>query len=250
MLDRVRTCYPGRILSFDVVSQTATVQMAMERYHSNMEYFYKKVDIPPIDDVPIHFMQCGNFAMTMPIKVGDDCLIWFTYRGFDHWLFDNKMEAGTDSRGMPRPQLMRTNDISDAFATVGFNPIAKAITGFSSSALEIRSKDGSQKISLNAGGSIDIHNPSNPVKVKCTEFTVEASSGVTLDTPTVKITGALEGGSTATFAGIATAADFVMGGAFRAAANKLSEIIRRYTGHTHNYTDDGNPMVTNIQNDA
>ena len=253
MLDMVRTCYPAEIISFDPDTQTASVKLAMERYHSNMNYYYKKVEREIIEDVPVHFMQCKNFALTMPIEVGDDCLVWFAYRGFDHWLYDGLMEAGTDSRGFPKPQLMRVNDISDAFVTVGFNPVVKAIKSFNMNALELRSKSGSQKVALNNGGSIDVHNPASAVNVNCTTFTVNATSKVVLNTPAVETTGTVKGTKTATFTGTVTAADFIMGGAgkaLKAAANKLSELISKYTGHTHNYTDDGSNMVTAPQNDA
>lgn len=243
MLDLVRTCYPGRIVSFDPDAQTATVVLAMERYHSNMDYYYKKVESEPIDDVPIQFMQCKGYAITMPIMEGDDCLVWFTHRGFEHWLEEGKMEAGTDSRGCPKPQLMRINDISDAFATVGFNPVVKAIGGFNMSALEVRNKSGTQKLALKDDGSIDMIG---------TTITCKADK-IVLDASLVEITGNLVGKMKATFTDIVTAADFVMGGGVgmvRAAANKLSEIISRYTGHTHDYTDDGANMTTKIQNDA
>lgn len=253
MLDMSRTCYPGKIVSFDAEAQTATVKMAMERYHSNMEYYYKKVDREDIDDVPVHFMQCKEFALTMPIMAGDDCLIWFAHRGYDHWLYEGNMEAGTDSRGFPKPQLMRVNDQSDAFVTVGFNPVVRSIQGFNMGALELRSKTGAQKIALNTGGSIDIHNPDSPVNVNCSVMTVNATSKIVLNTPTVEITGDVIGEKTATFTDTVTAADFIMGGMMAmagAAAKKLSELIQFYTGHTHNYTDDGAPMITQPQNDA
>ena len=110
MLDKIRTCYPGRIISFDKDKQTATVIMAMERVFSNLEAYYKTAPRTIIEDVPVYVTEAGDYSITVPVKEGDDCLIWFAHRGYDHWLYDGKYEAGLDDqarelrqRGMNAP---------------------------------------------------------------------------------------------------------------------------------------------------
>ena len=102
------------------------------------------------------------------------------------------------------------------------------------------------------GGSINIHNPSADVVVDCANFIVNASSSVKLQTPSVTTTGTVHGDKTASFSDVVTAPNFIIGAsrALRAAAGDLVDMIKRYTGHTHNYTDDGASKVTEIQNDA
>lgn len=255
MLDQVRTCYPGRIISFDPKTQTATVQLAMERIFSNLESYYNKVDRETIDDVPVYFLGAGDYSLTHGVSAGDDCLIWFAHRGYDHWLYDGKYEGGLDSRGFPMHQLSRINDVSDAFVTTGFRPIPDAIPNFQSNAFELRNKSRGQRITMFSGGSINIHNPSSDVTVDCSNFIVNASSSVKLNTPSVTTTGTVHGDKTAGFADVVTAPNFVIGvGALlrgvSAAAGDLVDMIKRYTGHTHNYTDNGSSKVTETQNDA
>ena len=255
MLDKIRTCYPGRIISFDKDKQTATVMMAMERVFSNLEAYYKTAPRTIIEDVPVYVTEAGDYSITVPVKEGDDCLIWFAHRGYDHWLYDGKYEAGLDDQGYPMHQLSRVNDTSDAFVTTGYRPIPSAIPNYQSNAVEIRNKARSQRISLFSGGSINIHNPSSDVVVDCSNFIVNASSSVQLKTPSVTTTGTVHGDKTAGFADVVTAPNFIVGvgSALRsvgAAASDLVDMIKRYTGHTHNYTDDGATKVTQIQNDA
>ena len=255
MLDQVRTCYPGRIVSFDKDAQTATVQLAMERVFSNLESYYNKTERETIDDVPVYFLGTDEYSITHNVVEGDNCLIWFAHRGYDHWLYKGKYEAGLDARGFPMHQLSRVNDMSDAFVTTGFRPIPSAIPDFQTGAMEIRNHSRDQRVSLFKGGSINIHNPSSDVTVDCDNFIVNASSSVQLKTPSVTTTGTVYGDKTAGFADVVTAPNFIVGvgSALRsvgAAASDLVDMIKRYTGHTHNYTDDGATKVTQIQNDA
>ena len=140
------------------------------------------------------------------------------------------------------------NDISDAFVTTGFRPIPHAIPNFQKNALEIRNKSRGQRVTLFEGGNINIHNPSKDVVVDCTNFIVNASSSVKLQTPSVRTTGTAHGDKTAEFVGAVTSPNFVL--SVSKAAKDLVDLIKRYTGHTHNYTDDGSQMVTQAQNDA
>ena len=256
MLDKIRTCYPGRIVSFDAESQTATVMLAMERVYSNLEAYYKTAPRTQLEDIPVYAYEAGDYSITGPIKAGDDCLVWFAHRGYDHWLYDGKYEAGLDEQGFPFQQLSRINDMSDAFVTTGFRPIPSAIPNYQTNALELRNKARSQRITLVEGGQISIHNPSSDVVVNCVNFIVNASSSVQLKTPSVTTTGTVHGDKTAGFADVVTAPNFIIGvgaslmSVVGAAAGDLVDMIKRYTGHTHNYTDDGANRVTQTQNDA
>ena len=79
-----------------------------------------------------------------------------------------------------------------------------------------------------------------------------ASSSVKLQTPSVTTTGTVHGDKTAEFIGTVTSPNFIVsaGKAVGSAAKNLVDLIKRYTGHTHNYTDDGSQRVTQAQNDA
>jgi len=79
----------------------------------------QKVDLPEFIKVPPIFLQGGASYTAHPIAVGDYCLLLFTERCFDRWY------AGQDFQ---KPLEMRMHDYSDAFALVGVNPLASAIT--------------------------------------------------------------------------------------------------------------------------
>ena len=114
--------------------------------------------------------------------------------------------------------------------------------------MEFRNKSRGQRVTLFESGNINIHNPSSDVVVDCTNFIVNASSSVKLQTPSVTTTGTVHGDKTAEFVGTVTSPNFVL--SVSKAAKDLVDLIKRYTGHTHNYTDDGSQMVTQAQNDA
>ena len=154
MLDQVRTCYPAQIISFDAGKQTATVKLSMERIFSDLQAFYKSEDRQVIEDVPVYFTEAGDYCITVDVKEGDDCPVWFAYRGYDHWLYDGKQKAGLDEQGFPYHYMERVNDISDAFVTTGFRPIPHAIPNFQKNALEIRNKSRGQRVTLFEGGNI------------------------------------------------------------------------------------------------
>lgn len=255
MLDQVRTCYPAKIISFDKESQTATIRLSVERVFSNLEAYYLTEQRGLIEDVPVFAYEAGDYCITGPLKEGDDCLAWFAFRGYDHWLYEGKQEAGLDEQGFPMHYVERVNNTSDAFVTTGFRPIPSAIPNYQDNCLELRNMARTQRVTLFEGGSINIHNPSGDVTVDCSNFVVNASSSVKLNTPSVTTTGTVYGDKTAGFADVVTAPNFIVGvgSALRsvgAAASDLVDMIKRYTGHTHNYTDDGATKVTQIQNDA
>lgn len=250
MIDDVLTCYPGRIVSFDPATQTATVMIASEKYISNLDVDYQKVARTPIDNIPVSFIQGDDYCITHEVKEGKGCLIWFTHRGYDHWM-DGKMEAGTYSNGLPKGHLMRSFNISDAFVTVGFTPSSKPIPDFNNVGIEIRNrKNRAQRIAIH-GSTMDLLNPGGDTNVVCANFNVNATKS-TFTCPNVEITGALKVGKTGGFGEPVTAPNFIIGAgkALKAAANNMVDLIRFYTGHTHNYTDDGAPMITKTPNDG
>ncbi|WP_284703877.1 Gp138 family membrane-puncturing spike protein, partial [Escherichia coli] len=84
---------------------------------------------------------------TFPVKEGDECLVIFADRCIDFWW---------QSGGVQEPVDGRMHDLSDAFCIVGPQSQAKKISGISASAVELRSDDGSAKLSLNpASGAIN-----------------------------------------------------------------------------------------------
>lgn len=139
----INTCLPGIIRSFDVKTQTATVQPAIRRIFSEKG----SVDLPQLLDVPVYFPAGGGFAVTFPVSKNDECVLVFSQRAIDNW-FENG--------GVQEPSELRTHDLSDALAFVGFSSKPRKIQDVAEDAIEIRSRDGSTRLSLDSVGRIKI----------------------------------------------------------------------------------------------
>lgn len=122
--------------------------------------------------------------------------MYFSQFGYDHWLFEDKDEAGTLA-SLPKPHLRRVFDKQDGLALVGFNTIPRAITSYSANHSQWRNDDASQLISLNEDTSIEITSPTKltinapEVIVNCETSEVNASTKVDLNTPDTNLSGNL-----------------------------------------------------------
>jgi len=75
--NRIRVACPGIVQSFDSTKQTATVKLAIREMVSLEGKPYENIEIPILQDVPIYMPRAGNFVLTMPVTVGDECLVVF-----------------------------------------------------------------------------------------------------------------------------------------------------------------------------
>ena len=140
----LHTHIPGIIDSYNQSAQTVTV------YPAIMRVFRDKgpVALPKLVDVPIGFPGGGDFALTFPVKRGDECLLHFSEKCIDSW-----WERG----GVQPPACYRTHDLSDAFAELGYRSKPRAISDASTTAVELRAIDPlGAKISLGQDGSVQI----------------------------------------------------------------------------------------------
>ncbi len=185
---------PGRIVEFFPETQTATVRMCVERIFDSSKDLGSLRSRGLIEGVPVHVLSGGGWSLTMPIAVGDTCIIFFSQVGYDHWLYEDKDEAGT-SGGQPMFWASRMFDLQDGYALVGLNTIPRAITGYSAEDAQWRNSDSTQVISLNKDKSIDV---SSDILVRVTAPNVEvvAEIEVIVTTPKMTLSGELvvEGG--------------------------------------------------------
>lgn len=143
----IRVSMPGVVKSFDPETVTCVVEVSI--YIPKPESTEGKsidrlaqdnVFYPLILDAPVIFPRGGGCTLTFPVKEGDECLVIFADRCIDFWWQSGGVQNG--SRG-------RMHDYSDAFVIPGPQSQAKKISGISTSAVELRSDDGSAKLSLN-----------------------------------------------------------------------------------------------------
>ncbi|AWI10317.1 baseplate hub protein [Ereboglobus luteus] len=115
----------GTIVSFDNEDQTASVDI-----NHNGVYGNKPIKYPILKKVPIFVLSGGKASLTMPVAVGDTCLLLFSDRNIDTWFETGEADA--------IPASPRTHHISDALAIVGFRPKSKKISDYNTSDVELR----------------------------------------------------------------------------------------------------------------
>lgn len=123
------TTMPGIIESVDLEAQTVTVQPAIRGTITDESGLTSSTDLPLLADVPICWPRAGGFAITFPIKKGDECLVHFGARCIDAWW---------QSGGVQNPLEDRMHDLSDAFATFAPTSQAKKLTDVQSDGMELR----------------------------------------------------------------------------------------------------------------
>jgi hypothetical protein len=148
----IRVALPAKVTSFDPVKQTIScIPTIRELVNINGEVSYR--DLPELLDVPISTPRGGNWVITMPIKAGDECMVIFQDLCIDGWWFRGDIQNWND---------LRRHDLSDAIAI--FSPWSQpnTIPSYNTEAMEIRSIDGSTKMTFTPGkvtliGSLDVN---------------------------------------------------------------------------------------------
>ncbi len=132
--------------------------------------------LPIIPGVPVVFpyAQKLGLSLTLPIAIGDDCLLVFADRSIDLWQENGGIQAPIEST------TPRTHDLTDAICIPGIINNITAIADYKTDAIEIRNKDRSFYIRLN--DTIIEYKTTNAT------FTMDASS-ITLNAPTITIEG-------------------------------------------------------------
>ena len=137
-LKDLHTCMPGIIVSFDPVTQTASVQPAVKRIFTERG----AVNLPVCVDVPVAFPGGGDFFLTFPVKAGDECILLFSERAIDYWHANG---------GTQLPAEYRLHDLSDGIAQVGLNSQPKKLSALQMDGAELRTRDRSTYIRLTNG---------------------------------------------------------------------------------------------------
>ena len=143
----------GIIQSFNPANQTAVIQLVDKatKYYSDAEIL---IEYAPLVDCPVFVNKSAKGGLTIPINVGDTCLVLFNDRDLDNWFTDGLTQ---------KPNTMRTHDFSDAIAIVGIRNSINKIPDYNNEAAELNYE--SSKITLDnskisattlAGGSVKI----------------------------------------------------------------------------------------------
>lgn len=139
----LRVAIPGIVQSFDVNAQTVVVQPALKERIIDQFGNMSMVNLPLLLDVPIVMPRSGGFALTMPVSVGDECLVIFSDMCIDAWWSYGGVHVQAEKR---------RHDLSDAIAIIGIWSQPRRISNYSSTSAQLRTENGSQCIDISQSG--------------------------------------------------------------------------------------------------
>lgn len=126
---------------YDPSAKPATVKLQptiqMRRQKANGEVINQS--LPEIPKALVHFGGGGGFALTHPVKKGDEGLMLVSSRCLEGWM----------QRGDVQPQdHVRYHDLTDAVFLPGVRSKPRALANVSSDTVQLRSEDGNSFIEL------------------------------------------------------------------------------------------------------
>ncbi len=98
-------------LPFNVELQTVSVQPAIQEVILN-NAVRTPTTLPILDDVPFCVPRAGGWSLTLPIAVGDECLVVFQDMAIDNWWQSGGVQPQPDGK-------LYRHDIGDAIAIFG-----------------------------------------------------------------------------------------------------------------------------------
>ena len=117
----------GKIVDFDNIKQTATVQPLIKEY---VKGEWKL--LPKLLDVPCFFPRGGGYCLTFPVKPDDEVMVIFNDRCLDAWW---------QSGGEQTQLELRSHDLSDAMCLFGITSVPRAVTDYSTNSVMLRNED-------------------------------------------------------------------------------------------------------------
>lgn len=133
----LHTCFPARVLSYDVGSQTVAVQPQLMRELSDEEGALEYEALPPLYDVPVQWPRGGGFAMTFPLAAGDYVAILCAEQSTLAW---------RKSGSVSEPGLSQPHGLNGCVALCGWYPDGQRMLHVSTSDLVLRNKLGTTQI--------------------------------------------------------------------------------------------------------
>lgn len=151
----------GVVTAFDAASQTASVQIALQRNipqpnptqkvdPTAAQFIYVATPYPLLTNVPVACWGGGGCSLTFPVKAGDEGLVCFNDRCFDSWF-------ATGTTATP-PNVARAHDLSDGIILVGIRSTPNFLTGYSTTDAVLQNATLGGKLSL--GTKVSLSNNS------------------------------------------------------------------------------------------
>lgn len=176
MAAQIRCAVPGVIQGFDPATQTASVQPAI-KMKVNLGEGGGQDYLPVVQNVPVvlPFAQGAGLLLTLPIQVGDECLLVFADRGIDNFTQGGGMQATVS--GANNTTTPRAHSLSDAICIPGIISNPQAVAQYNEEHIELRDRERKQYISLGPEG-ITITDGVAKWNMKDGAVTMDAPAGI------------------------------------------------------------------------
>ncbi len=80
----VHVALPGQVQSYDAATQTATIELQVQRVLPQGINFVTE-SLPVLENVPVQFQRTNTHIMTLPLAAGDYGLVIFSEMSIDQW---------------------------------------------------------------------------------------------------------------------------------------------------------------------
>jgi hypothetical protein len=150
MLLELWTSTPAIIQDFNPDDGTCSAQPAIKSLVRDQQGNTSWVDLPLLIKVPVWFPMAGNFAVTFPLKQGDEVLVIFAARCIDQWWLNG---------GVQIQSYLRFHDLHDGFALPGIMSKPRVLKNISTTSMQLRNQDGSAYLELAPNGVINLRAP-------------------------------------------------------------------------------------------
>lgn len=167
---KLRVASPGIIQAFNATAQTVTVQIAIREKVTLKDGVISWETIPTLLDCAISIPQNQNYAFTLPIISGDECLVVFTDCCYDAWW---------QSGGVQNQIFRRRHDLSDGIAIIGIKSQPNVIPNYSTDSMQMRNMAGTSFLEIK-GDTINIVS-GTAINLTAPSINTEGSSGVVIN---------------------------------------------------------------------
>lgn len=121
--EAINTCFPAKVLSYDVARQTATLRPSVQRPVRTDTGERTTERLPDLPDVPVTFLRAGDFVFHLPVQEGDFVLVLCP-----QWSIHEYRRTGDDHTD---PGDVRHHSLGSVVAIAGVFPAGRAVSGLS-----------------------------------------------------------------------------------------------------------------------
>lgn len=196
---KLNTCIPAIVDDFDVATQRVSAIPAIQKKYTSIDGEVSYYNFPKITNIPLSIIKCPGLKITCPVKKGQNCTLIFSQRSIDNFMIDGTKPLPPFEGPVPFTSALRCMDMTDAICFPGVITNNETIYNYNNDAIEIRSADGTTKVSvaentlnfIQGGGSITMSGGNVEITASSIKITgdTEISGKTKISGSNVDITG-------------------------------------------------------------